>query len=114
MKKLTKVALALTALVASVGVFAHMGNGYGMMDNDNDQYQSMRNSGQTPQQMQQWREHMGNNADEHYQWMEKMHKNYHANNNNKQNVASREYCPGMSGHMGMGWQNQPDNNSNNQ
>ncbi len=113
MKKLTKVALALTALVASVGVFAHMGNGYGMMGNDNGQYQSMRNSGQTPQQMQQWREHMGNNAEEHYQWMEKMHENYAKG----KQVASREYCPGMmSGHMGrgMGWYNQPDNNSNNQ
>lgn len=110
MKSLTKVALILTTLALSVGAYAHWGNSSGNgMINDNTQYQAMSNSGQNPQEMQNWREHMGNTPEEHYQWMEKMHKQFFGN----ESVSMREYCSGFSGHMGkgmgMGWFNQPDN-----
>lgn len=108
MKTLTKAALIVTALVISAGASAqYWGNGAGMMNSDNPQYQTMQALHQDPEAMQKWRDNMRNNPQARQQWMQQMH----ANGGRGQHFAMRGNCGGHPRFMGRGmrWQAQADN-----
>ncbi|MDA0146692.1 hypothetical protein OCT63_20990 [Vibrio sp. RW] len=88
MKTLTKLLAAVTALVISVSVFAHMGGGRGgygfmhsMMNTDNPHYQTMLELRKDPEAMQAWMQSMHDNPEAMREWMKQVHGDDYANHN---------------------------------